>query len=985
MGRKVRRMVGEEDGKEVEWDDRFIAWFVDNQWMFLVAKFPEFKCTPEDSGTFSNVYKLQLCDNSRSRQGHDSSQAEPQIVEVKKFNDNLVDNFHKESENLRTIEAMEPHRHLIKPIAMFQRGTHHCVMFPWASGGNLGQFWIRNDEIQQNPKQRAPLVSWCLEQMVSISGALHVLHSKNCRHGDLKPENLLHFEEEDGRWGRLVVADFGLSKFHIQETNIRTKGSSNLSRTIRYEPPEVRQLVEDKPRSRHYDIWSYLNNLKPNILKRDGTMDKFWHDDKDGHPEVHPLARQEMNKILNHSKANSATQDIVRLVRDRLLVVKYLDAHSTEDQAEGEVTRASAEELWNSMIDIQARASGNISYLRGQRIAPRTGMGNSLSVREKGHRRKDSGINLPQEEEGDHTEGPTILLRRATGDIGQDSEAHKPSTHPQTYRVEQVVDLNDRWASSTDNDFARALFRRADWIPPAPPEAASTAKCAECSTIDLVSPRSEIPFDPDQLRLKSGDCGICAVILEALSCLGRDKQPGSIVRVGSEFRIASTGDGVNKDPFVLSMYADPRAAQPDVEAVSHLGYPDLPGTDSPQQYEIMRAWRDTCDENHQGCDPWRDGDELPRMPTRAIDVGTSPGDDVPRLVETSAGPLDAKYIALSHCWGQLRDYEKFCTTKDTIESIKAHIAFDRLPKSFRDTVTVTRQLGVRATRADWEAEAQKMGDVFRFAYCTLAASSAESSIKGFTGDPTGKKPRMSRKDHVEESILESRGWVFQERALSRRTLHFTSAQMYWECGQGVHCETLGKLQNKKAALMGDPQFPESALQYFNAGRIVMFQHVYQTYSKLAFTHWSDRAVALLGLESRLGAAYRTRAEFGVLEEYLQRSLLWKRANTCARLARIAQPPGVRVPSWSWMAYRGEIGYFDIAWDRTDWCGDNVGNPFAGQKSLRHSRDGKAMRFRAVACGFAVADKVDWNKAVVRVAPDKGLIPGCRAPRSPLGI
>ena len=45
-------------------------------------------------------------------------------------------------------------------------------------------------------------------------------------------------------------------------------------------------------------------------------------------------------------------------------------------------------------------------------------------------------------------------------------------------------------------------------------------------------------------------------------------------------------------------------------------------------------------------------------------------------------------------------------------------------------------------------------------------------------------------EDVEKSILNTRGWVFQERALSRRILHFSAAQTYWECGVGVHCETL---------------------------------------------------------------------------------------------------------------------------------------------------------------------------------------------------
>jgi hypothetical protein len=45
---------------------------------------------------------------------------------------------------------------------------------------------------------------------------------------------------------------------------------------------------------------------------------------------------------------------------------------------------------------------------------------------------------------------------------------------------------------------------------------------------------------------------------------------------------------------------------------------------------------------------------------------------------------------------------------------------------------------------------------------------------------------------VEQGELNKRGWVFQERALSRRTIYFAEKQTYWECGKGVRCETLKK-------------------------------------------------------------------------------------------------------------------------------------------------------------------------------------------------
>lgn len=152
---------------------------------------------------------------------------------------------------------------------------------------------------------------------------------------------------------------------------------------------------------------------------------------------------------------------------------------------------------------------------------------------------------------------------------------------------------------------------------------------------------------------------------------------------------------------------------------------------------------------------------------------------------------------------------------------------------------------------DWEREAKTMEVVYSMAYCTIAATSAKNSLEGFLRPPRQRefvkisppvRPASTENDHfrrymrninrthwvtvdgmgnvideqeesdsepeeplstlyicehiddftrdVEESILNSRGWVLQERALSRRTLHFSDSQTYWECGIGVHCETL---------------------------------------------------------------------------------------------------------------------------------------------------------------------------------------------------
>lgn len=230
-------------------------------------------------------------------------------------------------------------------------------------------------------------------------------------------------------------------------------------------------------------------------------------------------------------------------------------------------------------------------------------------------------------------------------------------------------------------------------------------------------------------------------------------------------------------------------------------------------YELLKQWIGVCDSDHGLCK--RDEGETLIMPTRLIEVSK----DI-RLVETMAME-PPRYVALSHCWGQLQEHEKFCTYKRNIAQRKAGIELDALPRTFRDAIVVARGLSIdyiwidslciiQDDDDDWRNEASKMGEVFSAAYCTIGASSAKSSVEGFLADrnprsvvqvpsdtPRGIYACIDIDDFhgdVELSPLNSRGWVLQERALSRRTIFFTSTQVYWECGTGIHCETLSRLE-----------------------------------------------------------------------------------------------------------------------------------------------------------------------------------------------
>lgn len=92
-----------------------------------------------------------------------------------------------------------------------------------------------------------------------------------------------------------------------------------------------------------------------------------------------------------------------------------------------------------------------------------------------------------------------------------------------------------------------------------------------------------------------------------------------------------------------------------------------------------------------------------------------------------------------------------------------------------------------------------MYEVFKNAYCTIAATSATNSDEGFlkgaviAPNPESWKKNFATefKSSVESGVLNKRAWVLQERVLSPRIIHFTEEQIFWECGQGVCWGTVG--------------------------------------------------------------------------------------------------------------------------------------------------------------------------------------------------
>ncbi|KAK5997943.1 Cyclic AMP receptor-like A-like protein [Cladobotryum mycophilum] len=255
-------------------------------------------------------------------------------------------------------------------------------------------------------------------------------------------------------------------------------------------------------------------------------------------------------------------------------------------------------------------------------------------------------------------------------------------------------------------------------------------------------------------------------------------------------------------------------------------------TGSTQHFEQARKWLNMCKESHKVCQSV--GNTKLELPKRMLYVrggnNWMPGypPECLKLVESCQTDSGAEYLAFSHCWGPTAEM-RFKLLASNIDSCYEGIDFAGLSQNVQDAITTTIALGFSYIwidslciiqrddrgkevgevadiwKKDWEVEAKKMGSVYSGAACTIASTGSPTSSGGCfhernanslepckvgVSSPHDLSPEWiyARRDDVfdyERSVdlapLNTRGWVMQERLLSRRILHFGSNMIYWEC------------------------------------------------------------------------------------------------------------------------------------------------------------------------------------------------------------
>lgn len=323
-------------------------------------------------------------------------------------------------------------------------------------------------------------------------------------------------------------------------------------------------------------------------------------------------------------------------------------------------------------------------------------------------------------------------------------------------------------------------------------------------------------------------------------------------------------------------------------------------------------------------------------------MGPIDGSREPRLI-CDAREL-GQYVTLSHCWGDALIVQ---TTTETLSAHRKQIPLAGLTKTFRDAVIITRNLGfwylwidslciIQDDPKDWETESALMADIYGNSTVTIAASSSENGRVGCffprdsplpialnypsktrsVGYAYVRRPLKNFEETVDRGPLNSRAWVFQERLLSRRILHYGKDQLHWECQETCLSEdgrkAFGHDYDKASSIL-------SSAVVSQVDKMTLYEdwcELVEQYTYRYLTKESDKFPALSGLANRFAGLSGDRYVAGHWESDLMVSLLWHASDIFRR--PLNRPSAYRAPSWSWAALDGPISFdSEVSHNRKD--------------------------------------------------------------------
>ncbi|KAL7893347.1 heterokaryon incompatibility domain-containing protein [Trichoderma sp. SZMC 28014] len=350
-------------------------------------------------------------------------------------------------------------------------------------------------------------------------------------------------------------------------------------------------------------------------------------------------------------------------------------------------------------------------------------------------------------------------------------------------------------------------------------------------------------------------------------------------------------------------------------------------------FDTIKAWVRICEREHDICR--HQGDALSISKIRLIDVKNM-------CVKEFSGQAKPQFATLSYVWGT-RPFLRLTT--DVLPAFLqiGSLRANNLPLTISDAIIVCENLGIDYIWVDSFCILQdddfdktqiidKMESIYHESVLTIVAATGTDAHSGIPGvrpntrfleqrvlsvrgmqlvDSVDHNQFRMQTGYQEPEWISStpwarRAWTFQEALVSRRTLFFTSEQVYWSCREGLLSEDTTEHFALKKDEYGrrtrlDDEF--SPLEYKN---------IAITFSTRKLTFEADIGRAYLGTQNYLNKKWGGhRFSWGLPHGAFGSLLMWEWAFMTDRRPREGTHPmrltngsiaHVPFPTWSWMGW-----------------------------------------------------------------------------------
>lgn len=367
---------------------------------------------------------------------------------------------------------------------------------------------------------------------------------------------------------------------------------------------------------------------------------------------------------------------------------------------------------------------------------------------------------------------------------------------------------------------------------------------------------------------------------------------------------------------------------------------------------LARYWLQYCKDNHERLCSLKKKRSIPSL--RLIDCYS---------LKVKPAPDHAEYSALSYVWGP-SNIEAYPSESTVLPAAHECPLPQPLPAVIADAISVTIGLGFHYLWVDRHCinqesnskhqQINQMDSIYRNAEVTIIAAAGNGPEYGLPGINARSRcaqqtstigdfdiiHTMRHPHHaINSSKWSTRGWTFQEAALSRRRLVFTDDQVYFECN-AMNCHESLKsnldilhvkdnsrfLDILQVGIFGRTEkqkyghFDESTLK--SADNLVRYMGMVEQYTARTLTYDTDSLNAFTGIIRKFETSPKSLGQISQIwgvpfcdngldnqkanDSFLD-GLAWHhKASVCEDGGRPRRRPGF--PSWSWVGWAGEIQY-----------------------------------------------------------------------------